>query len=152
MDPFEILKKEHQVILKNISELDEMTYSVSVNVRDLSFLFKEVLRYLEQHEKKEELLFEALSEGGYIISIDQVKFEHGDLKEKKDTIMRALNSGDEEEIKDVLYSTCAELIDLIKAHILAEESALEKVPWDKLDKKTIEKIELLQIVPSRKLL
>lgn len=152
MDPLEILRREHQIIQKYISELDEMTYSVSVNVRDLSFLFKEVFRFLEDHEKKEDLLFEALAEGGYEIAIDQIKFEHGDIKEKRDIVLKALNRGEDEEIKSVLYSVCAELIDRIKAHILAEENLLEKIPWSKLDKITIEKIELLQIVPSRRLL
>jgi len=99
VDPIEIIKKEHQIIQKYISELDEMTYSVSVNVRDLSFMFKEVFRFLEQHEKKEELLFEALSDGGYEIAIEQVKFEHGDIKEKRDIVLKAINKGDEGEIK-----------------------------------------------------
>jgi len=44
------------------------------------------------------------------------------------------------------------LVDRIKAHILAEEGAMDKIRWDKVDKDTVEKIELLQIVPSRKLL
>ncbi|MBS3077700.1 hemerythrin domain-containing protein [Candidatus Pacearchaeota archaeon] len=152
VDPIEIIKKEHQIIQKYISELDEMTYSVSVNVRDLSFMFKEVFRFLEQHEKKEELLFEALSDGGYEIAIEQVKFEHGDIKEKRDIVLKAINKGDEGEIKGVLHIECAELVDRIKAHILAEEGAMDKIRWDKVDKDTVEKIELLQIVPSRKLL
>jgi hemerythrin-like domain-containing protein len=152
MDPLEILRREHSLIQKHISELDEMTYSVSVNVRDLSFLFKEVLKFLEQHENKEDLMFEVLSDVGIEIPVDNLKFGRGDLKEKSETVLKVLEKGDDEEIKSVLYGACAELVDRIKAHILAEENVLEKIPWGKLDKKTIEKIELLQIIPSRRLL
>ena len=152
MDPLEILRREHSLIQKYISDLDEMTYSVSVNVRDLSFLFKEVMRFLEQHENKEELLFEVLAEAGIEIPVDNLKVGHGGLKEKSDSVLEVLERGDEEEIKSVLYGACAELVDRIKAHLLAEENVLGKVPWNTLDKKTIEKIELLQIIPSRRLL
>lgn len=151
MDPLEILRREHTIIQKHISELDEMTYSVSVNVRDLSFLFKEVFRFLEQHERKEELLFEVLSEAGIEIPIENLNVGQGDLKEKADGVLKVLEKGEDEEVKSVLYGVCTELIDRIKAHIMAEEDVFEKISWDNLDKKTLEKIELLQIVPSRRL-
>ncbi len=151
-EPLEILRREHAIIQKHISELDEMTYSVSVNVRDFSFLFKEVLKFLEAHEEKEELMIEALAEAGVEIPVDNLKLKHGEIKEKSDAVLKALDGGNEEEIRSVLYGVCAELVDRIKAHVLAEEHVFDKIDWGKLDKKTLDRIKLLQIVPSRKLL
>ncbi|MBU0977312.1 MAG: hemerythrin domain-containing protein [Nanoarchaeota archaeon] len=152
MDPLGILKLEHKSIQKLLSELDEMTYSLSVNVRDLSFSFKEILRLLEEHEEKEALMFEALAEGSVEMPLEKFNFEHGDLKEKIDLVLKALDDGDEEVIKNVLHSTCGELVDRIKAHVFAEESVFNTIDWERVDKSVLEKIELLQIIPSRKLL
>jgi len=152
MNPLEILRKEHAIIQKHVSELDEMTYSVSVNVRDFSFLFREILRLLEMHEKKEELMFEVLSASGIEMPVENIKLDYGEFKEKCDAVLKALNRGKEEEIKSVLYGVCTELVDRIKAHVMAEEQIFDKINWSKIDKKTLEKIELLQILPSRRLL
>lgn len=152
MDPLGVLRREHQAIQKRLSELDEMTYSMAVNVRDLSFSFREVLRLLEKHEEKEELLLEILSQEGISVSIESLNTRYGELKEKMDVVLEVLEGGDEREIKEILHGACGELIDRIKAHIYAEENVFSKINWSKVDKRTLDKIGLLQIIPSRKLL
>ena len=152
MDPFSILRHEHKIILEHVSDLEEMTYSVSVNLRDFSLLFRSLVNLWNRHEKKEELLFKVLSESGYNIPIEKLEFEHGELKNLRIIIMDAINDGGDEKIKEVLENICGNLIDLLKSHTLAEEIILENISWDKLKKETIDKIELLQIIDSEKLL
>ncbi len=148
MNPFEILKREYTIIKKYISDLEEMTYSVSVNTRDFSFLFRNLCNFWDQHESKEEKVLRVLSEVGLGLSLEKIEFEHGELKRYRDSIIVAIESGDENKIKDVLKKECGEIVDMLRAHTIAAEILLGNISWDKLNKETIEKIELLQIIPS----
>jgi hemerythrin-like domain-containing protein len=152
MNPLEILMREHEIIRKELTELEEMTFSVSVNTRDFSFLFKKFFEIWDSHEWKEEKLLRVFSEEGVKIPVEQLSFEHGALREYKEMIMEAINSGDEEQIKTLLGGACGELIDLLKAHIMAEEDIFANIPFNELSKETIEKIELLQILPDDRIL
>ena len=148
MDIFDILKREYAVISRYISELEEMTYSVSVNTRDFSFLFRNLCRFWDQHEDKEEKLLRALSEAGFKIPLEKIEFEHGELRRHRDTVILAIESGDEDRIRRVLKKDCGEIIDMLRAHTIAAETLLADISPNDLSRETREKIELLQIIPS----
>lgn len=152
MDIFEILNREHSLIKRYLSELEEMTYSVSVNTRDFSSLFRRLCIFWDEHEEKEEKLFRLLAEEGFRAPVEEIKFSYGDLARIKESIMDAIDSGEESRIKAVLENQCGELIDILKAHILAEDSFLKRISWKDIRSDVREKIELLQIIPSDKIL
>jgi hypothetical protein len=152
MDFLDILSREHELIRKEISALEEMTYSPSVNTRDFSELFNRLSRLWDIHEQKDETLFKILSLNGYKVFIEDMKFNKGTLFSYKKAILEALESGNEEIIKRVLKTTCCNLIDLLKAHAFSEEMLLENVSWNELDEETKQKIRLIQVIPSEELL
>jgi len=148
MNPIEILRREHEALRREINNIEEMTYSPSVNVRDFSFLFKELFKFWDMHEEKERKLFGVLNELGFDFKMDTIKFNDGDLIEYRTAVTDAINSGDESRIKELLHGICGELVDILKAHLMAQEMVFDKIDWNNLDKESLEKIELLQILPT----
>ena len=152
MNPLEILLREHELVRKEVLELEEMTYSPSVNTRDFSELFRRLSRFWDMHEEKEENLIKVLSFEGYRVDFEKVYFEHGILSGHRKAILEAIDSGDEEIIKQVIKTTCGELIDVLRAHMMAEDMLFASISWEELDKETLQKILLLQIIPSEELI
>ncbi|MEK6854718.1 MAG: hemerythrin domain-containing protein [Nanoarchaeota archaeon] len=152
MNPIVILKHEHKIIMNHIFLLDDMAFSVSVNETDFSSVFRALVEVWDQHEIKEELLFSVLAEEGYNVPVENIKFEHGELRKFKDIILEAINSGDEEKFKNMLKNVCGKMIDLLRAHTFAEEDILQNVSWEQLSEETLDKIKLLQILPHKDLL
>src|SRR3989344_1447964 len=148
MNPLEILMREHELVRKEALELEEMTYSPSVNTRDFSELFRRLSRFWDMHEAKEEKLIKILNFEGYRVDFDKVYFEHGILSGHRKAIIEAINSGDEEIIKRVIKTTCGELIDVLRAHMMAEDMIFASVAWEEIGSETLQKIMLLQIIPS----
>ena len=151
MNPLDILLKENEVLRKDLIKLEEMTYSPSVNSRDFSFIFKSLIRFWDEHSSKEDKILRVLEQEGFNVFLENMRFRYGRLKELRDRILDAIKSGRDEDIKHVLKNDCCEIIDTLRAHIIASDDVLSSIEWSKLRNSAVERIQLLQIIPNDKI-
>lgn len=151
-NPLEILLKGNDILKKDMLELEEMTYSPAVNTRDFALTFRRICDYWNQHELMEEKILEVLSLEGYNHDMEQILFNKGNLKLLRGTIMNAIKSGNDEVMKSVIKNEVCRIIDLLRAHMLAVDTYFARVDWDELNKDSLTRIQLLQIIPSDRIL
>ncbi len=148
----EIFLRGNDILQKDLFELEEMTYSPAVNVRDFSTSFKKIVEYWDKHEGMEEKILEVLGEEGYRADVDKIMFDKGELKETKKGVLEAIRLGEDEAVKKVIKEEIGTLIDLLKAHIFAVDDFFAGIAWDELREESLTKIRLLQIIPSDEVL
>jgi hypothetical protein len=151
-NPLEILVRGNEILKKDMLELEEMTYSPAVNTRDFSTEFTRIVTFWNQHEIMEEKILEVLSLEGYKSDLEAIMFNKGNLKILRETVVSSIKSGDDERIKSVIKNELCRIIDLLRAHMLAVDTLFAGIDWEKIRKESLTKIQLLQIIPSDKVL
>ena len=73
------------------------------------------------HEQKEEELFRLIYIDQIKLPIEQMRLDHKALKNHKDTIIKAMNSGSDFEIKKALHVNGKILIEKLRKHINDED-------------------------------
>lgn len=150
-NPLEILMRGNDILKKDMLELEETTYSPAVNTRDFALTFRRIVDYWNQHELLEEKILEVLSREGYSHDMEQILFNKGNLKILRATILKAIRSGDDDRIKSVINNELCRIIDVLRAHMLAVDIFFAGIDWDNLDSDALTRIQLLQVIPSDKI-
>jgi len=129
-DISEDLKREHEMIAQELTELEVSFSSESINYQNLVHTFRRVIAIWDEHEKKEEDFFKDLSKKAYGIPYHQVLFEHGILGRQKNLLIRAMNSGSHNKIKESMDTVGKKMIDSLRKHMEMEDEVLYRLPID----------------------
>ncbi|MFH1425554.1 MAG: hemerythrin domain-containing protein [archaeon] len=116
-----ILKKEHEQINDLLSDI-EAFYKDDSNSFYLTTLFKRLNRIWDEHELREERIFQVSKEKGMPFPNETMLLqEHRELKGHWKVIEKALAKGNKKEIRTSLDTDCKMLISKFKNHIAGEE-------------------------------
>ncbi|MCD4770951.1 hemerythrin domain-containing protein [archaeon] len=127
MNPVAVLRKDHEMIEMELSELDFIMKGDSVNYSNLVHTFWKVCKLWDLHELKEEELFAAMKKEGFEVPIETILLEHGSLRERVKKIEAAINSGSDFEVRKVLAKEMREFVDVLRKHAEDEDDVLAGV-------------------------
>ncbi len=130
MENVEILKKEHQLIERELIELETIIDTPLVNYPNLVHVLHKLNDFWDKHEEKEDILFNKLQKKGYPIPVKKILFDHRQLKKHRESLLIALKSGSERKTKEALRSDGKELINKIRKHMNKEDWILYALPKD----------------------
>lgn len=122
------LLKEHKQIERELIELDTIMRSFPINYPNLLHVLKKLKNIWDPHEERESIYFESLYKKGFTIPIKKITFEHGKLRRDMETILQAFQSGNEEEMRTVLFKYGKDLINNIRQHIADEDWIFYALP------------------------
>ena len=130
MNPVVVLRKEHEAIEMELSELDfimEDDKENNINYPNLVHTFWKVCELWEVHEKMEEELFEVMKNEGFEIPIESIFLEHESLRGDVKRISDAINSGNDFEVRRALGKEMREFVDVLRKHAEDEDEVLAGV-------------------------
>lgn len=122
------LKTEHNIIERELIELETIIHSSIINYPNLIHVLKKLKGLWEKHEAKENPFFGDLHNKGFTIPIKKISFEHGKLKRDLDRIISAIQAGKENKLHDTLYSHGIALIADIRQHMTDADWILLALP------------------------
>ena len=122
------LKHEHEQIERELIELDTIIHSSYINYPNLLHVLKKLKEIWNSHEDREEAFFFDLERKGFTIPVKKITFEHGKLKRDMDTLIKAFQSGNEEEMHGVLSKYGSDLLKNIRKHMNDEDWILYALP------------------------
>ena len=139
MNPIDFLKKEHDIIERELVELETIIDEEEVNYSNLIHVFNRLHNLWNAHEEKETNFFILL---GKITgnSYEQIKFEHQELRGYKKIIHDTIKSGNESEIKTVFDTDLIMMIDKLRAHLKTENEIIDNVHFEKFSQQEIKEL------------
>jgi len=130
MNPVDELIKEHEEVERELLELEEITSSNIINLPNLIHVLNKICIMWDPHEKKENEIFPLLEKKGFIIPIDEILCQHGELKTHFNIISKAIKSGSEFNIKNSLNFNGKTIIKKLREHKDFEDEILYTIPED----------------------
>ncbi len=124
MNCIEQLKEEHEQIQRELIELEEITEGEEINYPNLHHTLKKLYFLWNSHEAKEEKIFVVFKKERIKIPVKTMLFEHRDLKQHKDAVEKAINSGNEFDLKHILEVHAKIIIQKLRSHINSEDEIL----------------------------
>ena len=126
MDIIAELKEEHREIERELIELETIMEEDVINRANLVHTFKNLIKFWNSHEEKEELLFPVLekTKENIRIPVGKMLLEHKELRPHKEAMISAIDSGSEYEIKNALEKNARVIILKLRAHIDFEDEIL----------------------------
>jgi hypothetical protein len=142
-NPFEILIEEHDLIERELIELENVINSYPINVPNLIRILKRLKEIWIPHELKEENIFCILNENNIKVSMEKIELEHSEFKKYREEIYSAIDLGKEDILIDVLNKKGKEMIFKIRKHMSDEDWIIRALSWDELDAEIKADFELL---------
>lgn len=133
------LKQEHEIFEREFIELEEIMNNAIINYSNLVHVLKKVYTLWDEHEQKEERLFEILQILEINIPFEKLSFEHKNLKPRKERLNSAILSGNNFILKES-FQDLAEIISILRKHIIYEDEFLYTYPFSKEDLLRIENL------------
>ncbi|MEK6895433.1 MAG: hemerythrin domain-containing protein [Nanoarchaeota archaeon] len=130
MNPLELIRREHEILIADLQEFDFIIHSEPINYPNLIHIFKRLDQFWKEHEDKEERVFNFLDSKGIAVPIKKILFEHGNLRSYRKKLIDSINSGSEYNIKQTLENEGVKLLNEIKGHIEREEWVLVSIKWE----------------------
>ena len=127
MNFIEKLKEEHEQIERELLELETIMEAEKLNHPNLIHTYKKLHDFWNEHELKEEKIFQILKHESIVVPVKMMLFEHEELRSHKKTLLEAINSGDEEKIKKVLEKQGSLIIRKIREHMNKEDEILYRI-------------------------
>jgi hypothetical protein len=122
------LKLEHEQIERELIELETIVHSSFINYPNLHHVLKKIKEIWDKHEEKEDIFFSGLFKKGFTIPVKKVTFEHGHLKKTMDSLLKGFQSGNEDDIHNVLVNQGKDLIDKMRKHMSDEDWIFYALP------------------------
>jgi len=135
------LKQEHEQLERELLELETIIESERINYPNLIHVYKRLHDFWNAHEIKEEDIFKILKHEKIVIPVKKMIFEHKQLKPLKEALINAINSGNEERIKDTLEGSARVIIGKIRSHINFEDEVLYRITLDNFTEEEIKEAE-----------
>jgi len=121
------LRKEHEMVERELIELEENMCSEEINYANIKHVFSRLINLWNFHEEKEEKIFKDIKIKSSSFNIDKMVFEHRELAGIKRAILETLNSGSDIEIKASLDTDVRMLIEKLRNHMKDEETMLSNL-------------------------
>ena len=127
MESIPKIRHEHKEIDIELKELEAVIEDEEINMANLKQSFNKIHNLWNNHEEKEEKLFEYFREKGIDFPIDELLFKHRELKGHKKVVQDAIASGSEEKIRVALDTDGRMLISKLRKHAQEEEELFDKL-------------------------
>jgi len=121
------IKKEHEIIERELIELEENMDLDDINPANIKHTLNKLNSLWNSHEKKEEKIFKDIKNKNPDFNAGKMVFEHKELRGIKRAILEALNSGSDIEIKASLDTDIRMLIEKLRKHMKLEETILNNL-------------------------
>jgi len=122
---------DHKKIRKMLIELENWADGKSnLSIEEISAKIKEIGKFWNEHEKREEQLFEELTKKNMSIPFEKLDTAHKDIKKYWNSITAALISKNNIRIKKVLEDDGRMLVKKIKKHMEDEEPIFENLNFN----------------------
>lgn len=128
MNPIEKIIDEHDVIERELIELEAVMGDENMNFPNLLHTLKSLTKIWNNHEEKEEKLFGILAKEEVKMPVFKMRFGHKRLKGHREAILHAISSGSEELVKEAVRTDGEFIIRELKQHIDDEEGILRMIP------------------------
>lgn len=139
MNPIKELKKEHEIIERELKEMETISENRRVNYPNLIHVFKKLIKIWNEHEEKEDKLFPILEKEEIKVPVEKMLFDHKELGKYKGKIVKSINSGNESRVKEALRNEGEEIITKLREHIKDEEKVLYSLTLKNFQIKELEK-------------
>ena len=137
MNFIEKLKKEHEQIERELLELETIMETEEINYPNLIHTYRKLHDFWNEHELKEERIFQILRHESIVIPVETMLFEHKELRSHKNILLEAINSGNEEKIKKALEEQGVLIIKKIREHINKEDEILYRITLENFTQEEI---------------
>lgn len=141
MNSIEKLKQDHEKIERELIELESIMEEEIINYSNLIHVLKKLIELWDNHEKEEERIFPILKHEKIIIPVKTMSFEHKELKRYRESINRAILSGNESEVKNSLSINGNAIIEILRKHINDEDEILYRITLEIFTKEELDKLE-----------
>jgi len=141
MNCIEKLKQEHEKIERELLELETIIGEDEINYSNLLHVIKKLYELWNSHEIKEEKVFSILEKERIKMPVKTMLFEHKQLKPHKIALEKAINSGNNQDVKDVLNSHAKTIITQLRNHINSEDEILYTIALSEFTKQEIKELE-----------
>ena len=144
MNSIEKLKQEHELIERELVELESIMQDEIINYSNLIHVLKNLCIVWDEHEQKEERIFPILKHERIIIPVKTMLCEHKELRPYKEAIKKALSSGSEPEIKSALNTHGKIIIEKLRKHINDEDEILYRITFEVFTPKELDELEEIE--------
>ena len=124
----EVLKKEQELVEQELVELETIMRADTINYPNLIHTLKKLSLFWDEHQYRSESYFSQLAKKGYQIPMKKFLFKQGRLKQHKDGLIKALQTGSEFKTKQALENYGLSLISEIRKHMEDEDWILYSLP------------------------
>ena len=131
------LKEEHRQIERELIELETIINSEVINYPNLIHVYKELHDFWNLHEQKEDKIFCILKHEKITIPVKKMLFEHGQMRKYKEKLLNAINSGNNERVKNALNNEWKKVVELLRDHINTEDEILYRITEEQFSKKEL---------------
>lgn len=144
MNSIEKLKQEHEEIERDLIELETIMQDEIINYPNLLHTINNLIECWDKHEEKEERIFPILKHEQIIIPVKEMLFDHKKLGIHKEAIKKAINSGNELEVKNALNSHGKIIIEKLRKHINDEDEILYRLTFEIFTPKELDELEVYE--------
>jgi hypothetical protein len=121
------IKKEHEIIERELIELETVMEDEEFNYTNMQHVFRKLNSIWNSHEEREEMFLKNLLSENTSFPIEKRKIEHRELRGHCKVINDAINSGDVGEMEVSLETDGKMMIDKFRKHMVDEEDLLRGV-------------------------
>ena len=144
MNSIEKLKQEHEDIERELIELESIMTGEEINYSNLIHVIKNLFEIWDRHEEKEEQIFPILKHERIVIPVKTMLSEHKELKPHIEAIKKAINSGNESEVKNMLNQHGKIIIQKLRKHINDEDEILYRITFEVFTPKELDMLEMFE--------
>lgn len=112
-----VIKRDHEKIIRSLSEIEEVLNKINININNFSHKFNNFNILWDSHEKREEKWFKRFKGDKFGVFAERFVFEHRELKGHNKVIKDAIKSGDELKVRIALDTDGRILINKLRTHI-----------------------------------
>ena len=140
------LQKEHELIERELLEMETIIASETINYANLIHVSKKLTELWDKHEKEEERIFPLLKHEDIIVPVRAMFFEHSQLSPHRHALVNAINSANDSKIKEALDKHAKVIIEKLREHINQEDEVLYRITLGQFTDEEIE--EATRIIES----
>lgn len=134
------IKEDHKAMEIEFSEIEMIIEDEVINYSNLVHTLKKIFDTWDGHEEMEEMAFDVLRKEGIDIPIQKILTDHKTLKPHKEKIKRAINSGNDALIKEILNTDGRDILQKFRDHVQIEDEILYRINVNDISSEGLEKL------------
>lgn len=141
MNSIEKLKEEHEILERELVELESIMEDEIINYSNLIHVFNNLCKIWDEHELKEERIFPILKHERIVVPVRTMLCQHGELRKYKEAINKAIASGSEIKVKEALNTHGKAMVEKFRKHINDEDEILYRITLEIFTPKELDELE-----------